>query len=144
MARFGEDLDQDAFIKAYNPDDLILVMAVERDLDHLYNYLADLARFGLELAELRDRDADLNARRDFDDLRRAKVLSAERTDDLQRIRELRRLMVHDYSQATAALTHEAARPSSASLPPSSTPTAPGSARTSRRAVTRREAHEARG
>ncbi|WP_445152768.1 hypothetical protein [Baekduia sp. Peel2402] len=111
MARFGEDFDQDAFVNAYNSDDpdaLNLVMAVERGVDQLYNYMADLASFGLELATLRARDAALNARRDFDHLRRVKVLSGERTADIQRLRELRRLLVHEYAQATAVQVHEAA------------------------------------
>jgi uncharacterized protein YutE (UPF0331/DUF86 family) len=119
MARFGEDFDQDAFINAYNSDDpdaLNLVMAVERGVDHLYNYMADLTAFGLELADRRDRDASLNARRDIDDLRRAKVLSGERTDDLQRLREIRRLLVHEYAQATAVQIHEAARITSRVVP----------------------------
>jgi hypothetical protein len=111
MARFGEDFDLDAFTKAYNsddPDELNLVMAVERGVDHLYNYMAEVTAFGLELAGLRARDADLNARRDFDALRDAKVISSERTVDVQRLREIRRLLVHEYAQTSAELVHESA------------------------------------
>jgi hypothetical protein len=56
MARFGEDFDREVFIDAYNssdPDELNLVMAVERGVDHLYNSMADLTAFGLELAGVR-------------------------------------------------------------------------------------------
>lgn len=112
MAKFGDDFAEGAFLKAYvshDPDELNTVKAVERGVDQLYNYIAELTAFGLELAELRDQHAELNARRDFEQLRRVKVLSAERTADLQQLREIRRLVVHDYTNATAAQVHEAAR-----------------------------------
>jgi len=38
------------------------VKAVERGVDQLYNYIAELAAFGLELAELRGRRDETNAR----------------------------------------------------------------------------------
>ena len=82
--------------------------AVERGVDQLYNYIAELAAFGLELAEVRARDADLNARRDLQDLLRIGVLGAERARRLERLRELRRLLVHEYATATAEQVHEAA------------------------------------
>ena len=56
MAEFGEDFDLDAFQHAYDSDDPILlnrVKAVERGVDQLYNYIAELTAFGLELAEIR-------------------------------------------------------------------------------------------
>ncbi len=112
MAEFGEDFDLDAFRVAYASEDPVAlnqVKAVERGLDQLYNYIAELAAFGLELAEVRARDADLNARRDLQDLRRIGVLGAERARRLERLRELRRLLVHEYASATAEQVHEAAR-----------------------------------
>jgi uncharacterized protein YutE (UPF0331/DUF86 family) len=119
MAKFGEDFDRDLFVTAYDssdPDELNMVKAVERGVDQLYNYMADLAAFGLELAEVRARTDELNARRDFEALRRTKVLSAERVAELQQLREIRRLMVHDYANATAAQVHEAALVVSGVLP----------------------------
>src|SRR3954469_11523057 len=64
MAEFGDDFDLDAFRVAHASEDPVLlnrVKAVERGVDQLYNYIAELSAFGLELAEVRPRDADLNA-----------------------------------------------------------------------------------
>ena len=112
MAEFGEDFDLSAFRVAYASDDPIAlnkVKAVERGVDQLYNYIAELSAFGLELAEVRTRDADLNARRDLQALLRIGVLGPQRTQRLERLRELRRLLVHEYATATAEQVHEAAR-----------------------------------
>jgi uncharacterized protein YutE (UPF0331/DUF86 family) len=111
MAEFGEDFDLDAFRAAYPSEDpvqLNRVKAVERGVDQLYNYIAELAAFGLELAELRGRREETNARRDLDALRAAGVLSGELTRRLQRLRELRRMLVHEYATATAEQVHESA------------------------------------
>lgn len=112
MAEFGEDFDLSAFRVAYASDDpvpLNHVKAVERGVDQLYNYIAELSAFGLELAEVRTRDADLNARRDLQALLRIGVLGPQRAQRLERLRELRRLLVHEYATATAEQVHEAAR-----------------------------------
>jgi hypothetical protein len=68
MAAFGDDFELDAFRKAYasaDPVELNRVKAVERGVDQLYNYVAELAAFGLELAELRGRRDETNARCDL-------------------------------------------------------------------------------
>lgn len=112
MAEFGEDFDLDAFRVAHASEDPVAlnqVKAVERGVDQLYNYIVELAAFGLELAEVRPRDADLNARRDLQALRRIGVLGSQRAQRLERLRELRRLLVHEYATATADQVHEAAR-----------------------------------
>jgi len=112
MAEFGEDFDLAAFTAAHDSDDTVLlnrVNAVERGVDKLYNTIAELTAFGLELAEVRPRGADLNARRDLNDLRRTGVIGPERARRLERLRELRRLLVHEYATATASQIHEAAR-----------------------------------
>jgi hypothetical protein len=112
MAEFGEDFDVDDFKAAHASDDptqLNRVKAVERGVDQLYNYIAELTAFGLELAEIRARDAELNARRDLAELARIGVLGRERARRLERLRELRRLLVHEYANATAEQVHEAAR-----------------------------------
>ncbi len=114
MAEFGEDFDLDAFRTAYASEDPVAlnqVKAIERGVDQLYNYIAELAAFGLELAEVRARDADLNARRDLQALHRIGVLGPQRAQRLERLRELRRLLVHEYATATATAeqVHEAAR-----------------------------------
>ncbi len=112
MAEFGEDFDIEAFTAAYNSADPVLlnqVNAVERGVDKLYNTIAELTVFGLELAGARQRGADANARRDLGELRRIGVVGPERARRLERLRELRRLLVHEYATATAAQIHEAAR-----------------------------------
>jgi hypothetical protein len=112
MAEFGEDFDLDAFQAAYDsedPQELNRVKAVERGVDQLYNYIAELTAFGLELAEVRTRRQDTNARLDLEALSRIGVLGPERTRRLQRLRELRRLLVHEYATATAEQVHEAAK-----------------------------------
>ena len=111
MAEFGDDFELDAFRMAYSSEDpveLNRVKAVERGVDQLYNYIAELTAFGLELAELRGRRDETNARRDLDALRGAGVISAELTRRLQRLRELRRMLVHEYATATAEQVHESA------------------------------------
>jgi uncharacterized protein YutE (UPF0331/DUF86 family) len=112
MAEFGENFELDVFRDAYaseNPVELNRVKAVERGVDQLYNYIAELASFGLELAELRGRRDETNARRDFDALHRAEVISGELTRRVQRLRELRRMLVHEYATATAEQVHESAK-----------------------------------
>jgi|SRR5581483_6299801 len=120
MSEFGEDFDVETFAAAYDSEDplqLNRVKAVERGVDQLYNYIAELTAFGLELAQLRERDDELNARRDLEALRRAGVISGERARQLQRLRELRRLLVHEYATATAAQVHESARLIVENFPP---------------------------
>jgi uncharacterized protein YutE (UPF0331/DUF86 family) len=85
------------------------VKAVERGVDQLYNYVIELAALGLELAEVRGRRDDTNARLDLDALARVGVLGKERARRLQRLRELRRQLVHEYATASAEQVHEAAR-----------------------------------
>lgn len=58
MGEFDDDFEPDAFRAAYvseDPVELNRVKAVERGVDQLYNYIAELAAFGLELAEIRGR-----------------------------------------------------------------------------------------
>ena len=112
MAEFGEDFDLDEFQRAYDSDDPVLlnrVKAVERGVDQLYNYIAELVAFGLELAEIRTRRQETNARTDIDSLRRIAVIGPEGARRLQRLRELRRMLVHEYATASAEQVHEAAR-----------------------------------
>lgn len=111
MAEFGEDFDLHAFRTAYaseDPIELNRVKAVERGVDQLYNYIAQLAAFGLELAELRARRDETNARGDLDAMRHARVLSGELTRRLQGLRELRRMLAHEYATATAEHVHRSA------------------------------------
>lgn len=120
MASFGEDFDLDVFQTEFvseDPDELNRVKALERGIDQLYNYMVELAAFGLELAGVRRRFDETNARRDLDALARLRVITGERAQRLQRLREHRRLLVHEYASATAAQVHEAARILAEELPP---------------------------
>lgn len=112
MARFGEDFDLVEFRTAYgshDPDELNQVKAVERGVDQLFNYVADLAALGLELAQVRDRHDETNARRDLMRLAEIGVLPRTRAERLDRLRGLRRMLVHEYATATGEQVHEAAR-----------------------------------
>jgi hypothetical protein len=85
MAEFGEDFDLERFRAAYaseDPRELNQVKAVERGVDQLYNYIAELGAFGLELAQLRTRADHTNARRDLEVLQGNRVISAELTTRL--------------------------------------------------------------
>jgi hypothetical protein len=76
MAEFGEDFDLHEFTAAHASEDPIAlnrVKAVERGVDQLYNYVAELTAFGLELAEVRARDDELNARRDLPSVDHARL-----------------------------------------------------------------------
>jgi hypothetical protein len=111
MSEFGEDFDADAFTDAFastEPEILNRVKAVERGVDQLFNYIAELTAFGLELACVRDRMEDTNARRDLDRMRERGLLSGELVTRLQRLRELRRLLVHEYAGAAPDEIREAA------------------------------------
>jgi hypothetical protein len=111
MAEFGEDFDAALFAAAYDSDDPVLlnrVNAVERGIDKLWNTIAEMTSFGLELAGVRPRDAALNARRDLGDLRRIGVVGPDLARRLDHLRELRRLLVHEYATATSEQVHEAA------------------------------------
>ncbi len=119
MAEFGEDFDTEVFRAAYASDDpvqLNLVKAVERGVDQLYDYIVELAAFGLELAELRARRDEPSARRDLDSLGRAGVLSGELTRRLQQLRELRRMLFREDASATAERVREAALLVAVNLP----------------------------
>ncbi|HLM85924.1 MAG TPA: HepT-like ribonuclease domain-containing protein [Solirubrobacteraceae bacterium] len=70
----------------------------------------------MELAELRGRRDETNARRDLDALREAGVISGELARRLQRLRELRRMLVHEYATATAEQVHESALIMAGSFP----------------------------
>lgn len=116
MADFGEDFDSDLFASAHASDDPVAlnrVKAVERGVQLLYGYIAELATYGLELAELSGRRDESNTRKDLDTLRRAGVLSGELTRRLQRLRELQRMLD---TNATAERVHESALLVAANFP----------------------------
>ena len=119
MAEFGEDFDAEVFREAYaseDPAQLNYVKAVERGVDQLCGYIAELAELGLELAELRGRRDEPSARRDLESLAGAGVLPGELTRRLQRLRELQRMLFREDASATAERVHDAALLVTANLP----------------------------
>ena len=119
MAAFGEGFVRDQFARAAASDDpteLNRVKAIERGLDQLFNYLAELAALGLELAELRAPDDDPNARRDLKGLREIGVIDEQIRDQLTRVASVRNRMVHDYVGVGALDVHEATRLIHGALP----------------------------
>lgn len=119
MGEFGDDFGLEEFRAAFGSSDPIKlnrVNAVERGIDRLYNYLAELVAYGLELAEERKVGDTPNAARDLRRLADLRVLSRERVAALHRLRQLRRLMVHEYTDATAEQVHQAALVVVAQLP----------------------------
>src|SRR5215211_742986 len=68
MTEFGEGFPRARFVEAaasQDPADLNRVKAAERGLDQLFNYVAEFNALGLELAGLRQPDAEPNARADL-------------------------------------------------------------------------------
>jgi hypothetical protein len=116
MAEFGEDFDVEPFAAASvsaDPVALNRVKAVERGVEQLGACIADLAAFGLELAELRGRRDEADPRDDLKELRRVGVLPTELTYRLQRLRELRRMLGYN---PTAEHFHESALLITANFP----------------------------
>ncbi|MBK5232493.1 MAG: hypothetical protein JJE13_05895 [Thermoleophilia bacterium] len=111
MSGFGSGFDLVEFRAAFDskdPDQLNSVKAVERGSEQLYNYIAELTRFGLELSTNREPSDEMNARRDFVTLRDIGVITGMQEARLQSLRELRRNLVHEYPGISAAQVHEAA------------------------------------
>ncbi len=82
MAEFGEDFELDAFRTAYaseDPVELNRVKAVERGVDQLYNYIAELARLRIGACRASWTRDETNARLDLEALRDAGVISGELT-----------------------------------------------------------------
>lgn len=119
MAAFGEGFVRDQFARAAASDDpteLNRVKAIERGLDQLFNYVAELAALGLELAALRSPDDERNARHDLIRLREIGVIDEQVRDQLTRVASVRNRMVHDYVGVAALDVHEATRLIHAALP----------------------------
>lgn len=119
MASFGEGFARDRFTGAAaseDPTELNRVKAVERGLDQLFNYLAELGALGLELAELRAPDDEPGARGDLRKLREIGVIDEQLRDQLTRVAGIRNRMVHDYVGVAALDVHQAVRLLHAALP----------------------------
>ncbi len=116
---FGEGFDRTEFVQAAESEDPIAlnrVKAVERGLDQLFNYVAELSVLGLQLAGIRLPGDDANARADLRQLRDLEVLGAQPCNQLVRVAGIRNRMVHDYVGVAAANVHEAVRLLRTALP----------------------------
>jgi hypothetical protein len=103
MADFGEGFVRDHFALAAaseHPMELNRVKAIERGVDQLFNYVAELSALGLELKTLRE----------------IGVMDEQLRDQLTRVASVRNRMVHDYVRVAAMDVHEAARLVHAALP----------------------------
>jgi uncharacterized protein YutE (UPF0331/DUF86 family) len=112
MGEFGEQFPRPDYAAAAASDDPIAlnrVKAVERGLDQLFNYLAELAALGLQLAELREPDSGQSARADLRQLRDSGVIDSELCGQLVRAAGIRNRMVHDYVDTSGTEVHEAVR-----------------------------------
>jgi uncharacterized protein YutE (UPF0331/DUF86 family) len=119
MATFGEGFGREQFVRAAaseDPSELNRVEAIERGVDQLLNYSAELSALGLELAELRAPEDEPSARGDLRRLRDIGVIDAELRDQLTLVSRVRNRMVHDYVGVAAIDVHEAARLIHAVLP----------------------------
>jgi uncharacterized protein YutE (UPF0331/DUF86 family) len=119
MAEFGEGFGREEFASAAmseDPAELNRVKAVERGLDQLFNYLAELGALGLELAGLRAPDEEPSARGDLRRLQEIEVIDDHLRHRLVRVAGIRNRMVHDYVGVSAADVHEAARLLDSALP----------------------------
>jgi uncharacterized protein YutE (UPF0331/DUF86 family) len=122
MAAFGGDFDLRLFKEAFDTmDDMDAynrVQAVERALGRVQNFVADLARAGVKLAQLPwDLDAQGSAAHQaFAALREAHVIDGELCRRLTRAQDARSAIEHSYVQTpggkvhqTAILVHDTAR-----------------------------------
>lgn len=81
---------------------------MERGADQLYNYVAELAASGLELAEVRARGQETNARVELDSLARIGVIGPERRLDCNACASYAGYWCTSMATATAEQVHEAA------------------------------------
>jgi uncharacterized protein YutE (UPF0331/DUF86 family) len=119
IAEYGTGFPEQVFVDAAASEDptvLNRVKAVERGLDQLFNYMAELAAQGLELAGVRAPGDEPNARADLRRLRDAGIIEPGLCERLVQVAAIRNRMVHDYVGLAARDTHEAARLLHAALP----------------------------
>lgn len=115
MAAFGGDFDMRQFKQAFETDDDLdaynRVQAVERALNRVQNFVADLAQAGARLAQLPlDEEAHASgAHKAFAVLRKAGVIDGRLCARLVRAQEARSAIEHVYIQISAGRVHQAAQ-----------------------------------
>lgn len=114
MAAFGVNFDLGQFKQAFNTLDDIdaynRVQAVERALGRAQNFVADLARAGVKLAQLSHAsEAHVPPSHEaFAALREAGVIDGELCRRLTRAQDARTMIEHDYIDTSAGRVHQAA------------------------------------
>ncbi len=119
MSEFEQGFSREQFVAAARSEDpsaLNRVKAIERGVDQLFNYIAELSALGLELAELKEAEASANARSDLRELRAIGVIETALCEQLVRVAGIRNRMVHDYVSVSGDDVHEAARILRGALP----------------------------
>jgi uncharacterized protein YutE (UPF0331/DUF86 family) len=99
----GDPLDARAVLQALESSDPVrrnLVGALERVLEKLINYLAEITERGLREAERVGHASGATRGRSFDRLREAGVISRRQRDRLVLLVDVRNLIQHDYVAMT--------------------------------------------
>jgi uncharacterized protein YutE (UPF0331/DUF86 family) len=114
MQAFGDDFDLRAFKTAFHTtedmDAYNRVQAVEHALGRVQNYVAELAQAGAKLAGLVSRDVHASAaRRGFEALREAGVISGALCRRLVQAQGARARIEHGYVDTTARDVHQTAQ-----------------------------------
>jgi uncharacterized protein YutE (UPF0331/DUF86 family) len=119
MNELDEGFSRERFVAAArseDPSSLNRVKAIERGLDQLFNYVAELSALGLELAGLRTPESVPKARTDLRELQEIGVIEASLCEQLVRIAGIRNRMVHDYVEVSGDDVYEAVRVLHVALP----------------------------
>jgi uncharacterized protein YutE (UPF0331/DUF86 family) len=116
MAAFGGDFDLQEFKEAFNTTEDMQaynrVQAVERAVGRVQNFVADLAKAGVRLAQLplpRMQDDGSQAQQAFEALRDAGVIDRELCGRLTRTQKARSRIEHSYVEIPAGDVHRAAQ-----------------------------------
>lgn len=114
MAAFGGDFDLGQFKQAFDTTDDMdgynRVQAVERALGRVQNFVADMARAGVKLAQLpRTSEAQGSVvHQAFAALRDAGIIDGELCRRLTRAQDARSMIEHGYIEISAGRVHQAA------------------------------------
>jgi uncharacterized protein YutE (UPF0331/DUF86 family) len=115
MAAFGGDFNLPQFKRAFETSDDLdaynRVQALERALGRVQNFVAELARAGVKLAQLsRSSEARGSATHEaFATLRDAGVIDGELCRRLTRAQDARSMIEHSYIETSAGRVHQSAK-----------------------------------
>jgi len=109
--RFGDPFNSQLYRLVFDssePVNVNAIGAIERGIEKVANYINELTSFGLEMAEVKDDSAPLNAKKDLEKLLETGAISRALAEDLQDLRELRKNLAHDYPGVRAQSVRDAA------------------------------------